>query len=139
VTHDSETVALLEPPAGEDAAPFWEATRRRQLVLPWCTACQRAFWYPRQVCPTCLGTDVEWRPAAGTGEVYAVSVQHKPGPGRDPDAGPYAVALVELPEGVRLMSNVVGCPPDAVAVGAAVRVAWHPLSDGRNLPQFTPA
>jgi uncharacterized OB-fold protein len=46
------------------------------------------------------------------------------------------VALIDLAEGVRIMSNVVGCPPDQVAVGMAVRVGWHPLSDGRNLPQF---
>jgi len=49
------------------------------------------------------------------------------------------VALIELAEGVRMMSNVVGCPPDEVVVGMPVRVTWHELSDGRNLPQFTPA
>ena len=49
---------------------------------------------------------------------------------------PYAVALIELDEGVRMMSNVVGIEPDAVEIGMAVRVIWEPLSDGRNLPQF---
>jgi uncharacterized OB-fold protein len=133
-------MTLLEPPpASEASEPFWEATRECRLVLPWCTACERALWYPRGFCPGCLGSAIEWRPAAGTGEVHAVSVHHKPGPGRDPGDGPYAVALVELPEGVRMMSNVVGCPPERVAVGMALRVVWHPLSDGRHLPQFTPA
>jgi uncharacterized OB-fold protein len=131
-------MTVLEPPASEVAAPFWDATRREELVLPWCTACDRPFWYPREVCPACLGDAIEWRPAAGTGDVYAVSVQHRAGPGRDEADGPYAVALVDLAEGVRVMANVVGCPPDAVAVGMAVRVAWEPLSDGRNLPQMTP-
>src|SRR5690606_29693475 len=56
-------VSLFEPPASEAAAPFWEATRRRELVLPWCTDCRRPFWYPREVCPTCLGVAIEWRPA----------------------------------------------------------------------------
>ena len=51
---------------------------------------------------------------------------------------PYTVAIIELPEGVRMMSNVVDCEPDAISVGMAVRVAWKPLSDGRNLPQFAP-
>lgn len=131
-------MTILEPPASPAAAPFWEATRREELVLPWCTACERPFWYPREVCPACLGDAVEWRPASGAGEVYAVSVQHRAGPGRDESDGPYAVALVDLPEGVRLMANVVGCPPEDVAVGMAVRVAWEPLSDGRKLPQMTP-
>jgi uncharacterized OB-fold protein len=132
-------VTLIEPPPADAASErFWGATRDQRLVLPWCTACERALWYPREVCPGCLGSDIEWRPATGTGSVYAVAVHHKPGPGRDADGGPYAVALVDLPEGVRMMSNVVGCPPGSVTVGMAVRVTWHPLSDGRHLPQFEP-
>jgi uncharacterized OB-fold protein len=65
-------------------------------------------------------------------------VHHRPGPGREPDDGTYAVALVDLPEGVRMMTNIVGCEPDEVAVGQAVRVHWHQLSDGRHLPMFEP-
>ena len=62
-----------EPPVSEEATAFWEATRRRELVLPWCCACTRPFWYPRPVCPACLGADIEWRRASGDGEVYAVA------------------------------------------------------------------
>ncbi|HEX8805264.1 MAG TPA: OB-fold domain-containing protein [Acidimicrobiales bacterium] len=130
--------ALLEPPVGDASGPFWDATRDQRLVLPWCTACDAPFWYPREVCPRCLSPDVTWRPARGDGVVYAVSAHHRPGPGRDPADGPYAVALVDLAEGVRIMGNVVGVPADDVAVGAAVHVTWLPLSDGRHLPQFTP-
>jgi uncharacterized OB-fold protein len=128
--------ALLEPPASEDAAPFWDATRRGELVLPWCRACERPFWYPRAVCPKCLGDAIEWRPASGAGVVYAASVQHLPGPGRDAADGPYVVVLVELAEGVRVMGNVLECAPDEVRVGMRVRVTWHPLADGRQLLQF---
>ena len=105
-------------------------------MLPWCRHGGAAFCIGRSA--HCLGTDIEWRPAAGDGVVYAVSVQYKPGPRRDAADGPYAVALVELPEGVRMLTNVVGCPPEDVTVGEAVRVTWLPLSDGRNLPMFTP-
>jgi len=128
--------ALIEPPASDEAAPFWEATRRGELVLPWCRACERPFWYPRAICPRCLGDAVDWRSASGNGVVYAVSVQHLPGPGRDAADGPYAVVLVELAEGVRVMGNVLECAPDDVHVGMRVRVTWHPLADGRQLPQF---
>jgi hypothetical protein len=131
--------ALFEPPVSEVAASFWDATRDRRLVLPWCTLCELAIWYPREVCPRCLGDAIEWRAASGRGRVYAVSVQHRAGPGRDQSDGPYTVALVDLAEGARIMSNVIGCPPEMVTVGMAVRVAWHPLSDGRQLPQFEPA
>lgn len=129
---------LLEPPQSEHGRPFWDATRDERLLIPYSTATGDPFWFPREVAPDTLGPEVEWREVAGDGVVYAVSVQHRPGPGRDPDDGPYAVALVDLPEGVRLMTNVVGCDPDAVSVGMAVQVAWHELSDGRKLPMFTP-
>lgn len=123
----------IEPPTSEVSEPFWDATREQRLVLQWCTSCEAPIFYPREACPRCLGFDLEWRPASGRGSVYAVSVQ----PGRG-DAESYAVALVELEEGVRLMTNIVGCPPDEVAVGTAVQVTWEALSDGRNLPLFEP-
>jgi uncharacterized OB-fold protein len=81
---------------------------------------------------------VEWRQARGDGAVYAVSVQYKPGPGRDAADGPYAVALIDLDEGVRVMGNVLGCAPEDVHVGMPVRAIWHALSDGRQLLQFAP-
>lgn len=131
-------MSVFEPPVSEEAAPFWDATRRGELVLPWCRACERAFWYPRAICPHCLGDDIDWRRAGGAGVVYAASVQHLPGPGRSKDDGPYVVVLVDLDEGVRVMANVVACAPDDVHVGMRVRAAWQPLSDGRQLLQFAP-
>ncbi len=127
----------FEPPITDAAEPFWAATRDERLVLPWCTACERPVWYPREVCPDCLDSALEWRPATGRGVVYACTVVHRPQvPALDP---PYVVALVELDEGVRLMSNVVGRPPEQVAVGDRVQVTWEPLSDGRRLPLFVPS
>ena len=107
-------------------------------MLPWCAACDRPFWYPRAACPRCLGDDIEWRGASGDGVVYAASVQHLPGPGRDAADGPYVVVLVDLEEGVRVMGNVLDCAPDDVHVGMRVRANWQPLSDGRKLSQFAP-
>jgi len=130
---------LLEPRESSLSRPYWAASRDERLVLPFCTACGDFFWYPRPVCPTCLADGIEWREAAGAGVVYAVTVLHKPGPGRDAKEGPYAVAIIELAEGVRVLSNVVGVAPGEVAVGAPVRVVWQPLADGRKLPMFTPA
>jgi uncharacterized protein len=126
----------FEPPVSEVATPFWEATRQGRLLLQWCTACERPVWYPREVCPACLGTTLEWRESQGRGVVYACTVEHK-AQIRALEA-PYVVALVELDEGVRLLSNVVGRPPERVAVGDRVRVTWEALSDGRRLPLFEP-
>lgn len=129
-------MSRVEPPVTETTQPFWDATRDRRLLLQWCTACDAPIFYPRQVCPACFGDALEWRPASGDGTVYAVSVQHRPGNPTMADVVPYAVALVDLAEGVRLMTNVVGTDPDAVRVGQAVTVTWEPLSDGRHLPLF---
>ena len=128
----------VEPPVSPEAEPFWEATREQRLVLPWCTRCERPFWYPRPVCPACLCPDIEWRPASGRGEVYAVSVMHRPGNPMMADRVPYPVALIDLEEGVRMMSNIVGIEADQVKVGMPVVLAWEELSDGRHLPQFEP-
>lgn len=127
-----------EPPVLVEAEPFWDATRRQQLVLPWCTRCEEPFWYPRPVCPRCLCADIDWRQASGRGEVYALSVMHRPGNPTMAGRVPYAVALIDLEEGVRMMSNVVGIEADQVKVGMAVTVTWEALSDGRNLPLFEP-
>jgi uncharacterized OB-fold protein len=127
----------LEPPVSDAARPFWDATRDERLVIPWCTDCEQPFWYPREVCPACLGSAIDWKEASGRGVVYACTVEHT---AQTPALeAPYVVALVELDEGVRLMTNVVGCPPDQVAVGDRVQVTWEALSDGRHLPLFAPA
>jgi uncharacterized OB-fold protein len=115
-----------------------EATRDRRLMLPWCTGCERPHWYPREVCPWCLGDAIAWRAASGRATVHAVSVHHRAGMPQMEGREPYAVALVDLAEGVRMMTNVVGCDPADVAVGQAVVVTWESLSDGRNLPLFRP-
>ena len=126
----------LEPPVTDVTAPFWDATRERHLLLQWCRSCEQLVWYPRETCPGCLGTDLEWRPASGGGTVHACSVMPRPGNPGMAGREPYVVALVALDEGVRLMSNVVGGDPWTVAVGDRVALTWEPLSDGRHLYLF---
>lgn len=129
----------FEPPESEAGAPFWAATRERRLVLPWCTACEVPHWYPRDVCPRCLGSAIEWREASGRAVVHACSVMPKAAMPVLADRVPYVVALVDLDEGVRMMTNVVGADPASVAVGQAVVADWEPLTDGRHLLVFRPA
>jgi uncharacterized OB-fold protein len=133
----------LEPPVGPESAPFWDATREGTLLVQWCTTCDRGVFYPRAFCPHCgaSGDTLEWRRATGRATVYAAVVENHPETtgAAFSDGEPYCVALVDLDEGVRMMSNVVGCPPEEVRTGMAVEVAWEPLSDGRRLPVFRPA
>jgi uncharacterized OB-fold protein len=137
-TDDTRAKATrIEPPEPSDATKTcWDATRERQLMVQWCLDCEQPVWFPREVCPGCLGTNLEYRPSSGHGEVYAASVHHIPAnPLMEPRL-PYVVALVALDDGVRLLTNVVGCDPDEATVGRRVHVAWEPLTDGRNLPVF---
>ena len=137
-TPPAEPVARFQPPISEAAEPYWAATREQRLDLQWCRACERAIHFPREACPRCLGTDLEFRPASGLGTVYAVSVMPKPGNPGMAGRAPYAVALVDLDEGVRLLTNIVDVDPWSVAVGQRVGVAWEALADGRHLPVFAP-
>jgi uncharacterized OB-fold protein len=134
----SEPASRPEPPASAVAQPFWDATRERRLLVQWCRDCDRPVFYPREVCPTCLDTALEWRESAGTGTVHAITVEHHPQNPQLASRAPYAIALVDVAEGWRMLTNISGCDPMTVMVGTPVTVAWEPLSDGRNLPMFTP-
>jgi hypothetical protein len=126
----------IEPPLDPDLEVFWDGTREQRLLLPRCRSCGELFWYPRPTCPHCLSDDLEWTAASGPGTVHAVSVMHRPANPFMADRTPYAVVLVDLDEGVRLMSNVVGVDADGVHIGMRVRLAWEALSDGRHLWVF---
>ena len=120
--------------------PFWRATRERRLinaVVPPVRA--RSCSTRGRSAPRCLGSDLEWRDSLGTGTVYAFSVHYRTGSPEMLDRTPYVVALVDLAEGARLMTNIVGCDPDDVGIGMDVQVTWEPLSDGRHLPLFEPS
>lgn len=137
-------MARFEPTASVASDEFWAGTRESKYLVQWCTACDAAIFYPREACPQCLASDtLTWRESSGNAIVHAVSVQYRPGNPLMADRVPYAVAIVELDAGgddqtIRCMTNVVDCDPETVAVGDAVTVTWEPLSDGRQLPLFTP-
>jgi uncharacterized OB-fold protein len=110
-------------------APFWEAAREHKLVVQRCSACGAHQFYPRPFCLACDREDaLEWVEAAGTGVVHAVVTVHmQVVPELKP---PYQVAIVELDEGPRMTTNIVGGP---AAVGDSVQLAW------RERPQPLPA
>jgi uncharacterized OB-fold protein len=124
------------PPADRLTEPFWEATAESRYLLQWCKVCEQPIYYPRHACPVCLGDALDWRPASGRGTVYAFSIVHLPIAPWMADRMPYVPALVDLEEGVRVLTNIVDCDPRQVVVGAAVEVRWEPLDDGRALPWF---
>lgn len=136
-TSEKPKMKRFEPPVGEASEVFWEATKEQRFLVQRCDACDVAIFYPREVCPTCLSSEsLSWRESEGKGTIYAASVQEKPANPMMADKVPYVVALVELEDGIRLMSNVINCPPYDATVGTSVKLTWEALSDGRHLPQW---
>jgi len=120
-----------------ETRPYWEAAARGELRLPECADCERLFFYPRGFCPSCLGSDLDWRPLSGTGTVHTYTVVERV-PGWPEDALPVVYAYVDLDEGVRLPTNLVDVDPDDVTVGTSVDVRFVPTEEPDvAVPVFT--
>lgn len=122
---------------------FWDATARGVLLLSRCDSCTTVIWYSRPHCPECMSTDVSTFEASGRGVVYSRSIT-RGGAGAWKPVGPYVLAYVELDEGPRILTNIVGCNVDDVAIGMPVRVVFDgPLAndagDMSSIYRFEPA
>ncbi|MCK4177079.1 Zn-ribbon domain-containing OB-fold protein [Aciditerrimonas ferrireducens] len=122
-----------------ETAFYWEGTKQGELRLQRCGACRQVFFYPRSSCPHCGSTEVPWFVASGRGRLHSYVISHRAAPGFE-DEVPYAIALVELEEGPRLMANIVGMPqtPEALVLDMALEVAFEPRGD-QMVPVFQPA
>ena len=127
------------PQPDAESREFWEDVKARRLMLQRCRACGRFRFYPRAVCPHCLSGDFERVTASGKGSLYSFTVCHRPAAEAFAANVPYVVALVDLDEGVRLMSNLIGCPPGQARVGMHVEVVFEDASPDITLYKFTPA
>lgn len=128
------------PVADPVTAPFWESVRAHAMRLQRCTGCGRWIFYPRGLCPHCFSDDLAWEPVAGTGVVHAFTIVHRhPSPAFNAEI-PYVVALIELDEGARLLSNLVEVAPDPaeVRVGLPVEVVYDDVTAEVTLPKFRP-
>lgn len=136
------TLPAPDPVVTEETAPYWEATSEHRLVLPQCRTCRSFVWYPRGFCPRCASFDVDWVEVAGTGTVHSFSIPRR-GQGAYAEVAPYVVAYVELDvpdgDGPRMITNVVDCDPEGIAIGDRVEVVFHDTASGHALPRFRPA
>ena len=118
--------------------PFWEAARQHELVVQRCTACGAHRFPARDICSRCLSRDAEWVRSAGRGAVFSWAVMHQVyHPGFAGDV-PYALVVIELDEGARLVSNLVDCPVDAIRAGMGVEVVFDDVTPDVTLPKFRP-
>jgi uncharacterized OB-fold protein len=128
------------PEPTPETREFWDGARRGELRIQRCRSCQRAYFYPRPFCPHCVSREVEWFTASGRGRLHTYVINHRPARGFE-DAGRYVIAIVELDEGPRMMSNIIGveASPEKLPIDMALEVAWDRQSDEITLPLFRPA
>ncbi len=122
------------PVVDPDSKAFWDAVQNQELVFQKCGDCGRLRHPPRPVCPKCRSLNIEWEPSSGKGTIYSKTIYRKsPHPGMK---APFTVVLVELDEGLKLISNMVDIKNDDIKIGMQVEVVFDNLTDDLNLPKF---
>jgi uncharacterized OB-fold protein len=117
---------------------FWEGTRTGELRLQKCTACSHVYFPPRPFCPQCWSQDVGVFRASGRAILYSYVIHHRAAPGFAP---PYSIAVVQLEEGPRMMTNIVEVEqtPEALQLDMPLEVVFQRITDEISLPLFRPA
>jgi uncharacterized OB-fold protein len=126
------------PQATPETQHFWDGTKQGELRLQRCDSCSHTYFPPRPFCPKCASREVSVYTASGKGKLWSYVIHHRPMPGFTP---PYSIAVVELEEGPRMMTNIVECEqtPEALQLDMPVEVTFKAISDDITLPQFKPA
>lgn len=126
------------PRPAPESVPYWEAAKNHRLEIPHCNACGHYWFPPSRSCPNCLASDFTWTQVSGNGKVFSFVTFHRVyHPAWEGDV-PYVVALIELEEGPRLLSNIVGIAPDQVRCEMPVKVVFEDVAKDVALPKFTP-
>ena len=128
------------PRATPETQHFWDGCKRGELVLQRCKDTGKAYFPPRPFSPFTGSRNVETFTASGKGTLYSYVINYRPAPGFEQDA-PYAIAVVELAEGPRMMTNIVDCPqtPEALELDMPLQVTFQKVTDDISLPKFRPA
>ncbi len=134
-----QTLSLRALPAPDNASRhYWQSAAEGRLVVQRCTSCDAYQFYPRALCASCAG-ETEWVDASGRGTLHTFTVIRQNRSEAFAALSPYAVGIVELEEGVRMMSNIVDCDVEVLEVGMALEVLILKAADDVGLPFWRPA
>ena len=117
-------------------ATFWTKAAEGVLVVPKCKECARTFWHPRPRCPHCGSERIDWIRGTGEGTVHTFTVVRQSSDPYFKTRLPYAVAMIDLDEGVRIMTNIVDTPLDTLRIGMRVEVLFEEAGAGMTIPLF---
>ena len=127
------------PRPGPESVPYWQGAKQHKLLIPHCKSCDHYWFPPSQRCPNCLSPDFAWAESSGRGKVYSFVVFHRVFHPAFETEVPYVVALIELEEGPRLLSNIIGIPPEDVRCEMKVKVTFDDVTAEATVPKFVPA
>lgn len=118
---------------------FWDGCRDGEIRLQRCKSCNHTYFPPRDFCPACSAREVEVVKASGKATLYSYIINHRPRP--DFGEEPHSIAVVQLEEGPRMMTNIVDCPqtPEALELDMPLEVTFEKATDEISLPKFRPA
>jgi uncharacterized OB-fold protein len=126
------------PIPNEDTKPFWDGLKEHRLRIQKCGQCAQFRFPPRVICPYCMSLVSQWVEAKGVGTIYSFTIVHHAYTPAYEGEIPYVVAIVELEEGIRLITNIVGCNPEQVEIGMPVELAFEDVTPEFTLHKFRP-
>ncbi len=126
------------PQPTPETSHFWAGTRMGELRLQRCDACSHIYFPPRPFCPSCASRAVSVFAASGRAKLHSYVISHRAAPGF---TAPYSIAVVELEEGPRMMTNIVNCPqtPEALQLDMTLEVVFEALDETISLAHFRPS
>jgi uncharacterized protein len=127
------------PHVDEENRPFWEALQRHELYVQKCRDCGDLRYHPRALCTNCLSSRTEWLRSKGLGKIYTFTVTNQNQAPGFRESLPYVMAWVELDEGLKMLTNIVDCPPQQVRIGMPVEAVFEDVTPEVTLVQFRPA
>lgn len=142
MTQQQQPAPPIPPPVSQPESDFyWEKCKAHELWLRRCNACNKAYFYPRDICPECFSRDTDWVQSSGRGTLHTFAIVHRAPTPSFRDKVPFVVAIVEVEDGSRIPTNLVGVEPDPANIkcGMAVEVVFEDLTDNISLPMFRPA
>lgn len=117
---------------------FWKATQEHKLLIQECQDCKALIFYPKKVCPECWSANVGWTEASGKGTIHTFTVMRDMVEPKFWEDLPYVLAMVDLEEGIRMTTRIVGCDPDSIEIGMPVSVIFQHITEACALPFFKP-
>jgi uncharacterized OB-fold protein len=131
----------LPSPITPEAQPYWDGLKENKLMLPKCDDCGKPFFYPRVLCPNCHSRNISWMQASGRGKLYSFQIAHRSLNRAFKVELPCVMAMIELEEGPRVLSNLINIEPDpnVVKCDMPVEVVFETQNDDITLALFQPA